>query len=80
MPSDDEDGPAPSPDDDSVATDNGTETTSEDEDMRTVYVQLPEWQFDKLSAVKEEHGRTWKGLLIDGYRFNVGERFSKDDE
>lgn len=53
------------------ATDGGpSDTDEDDEDTRSILVELPEWQFHRLRNSKEKHGRTWKGLLIDGRRYN----------
>lgn len=54
-----------------AATDGGSSDSDEDgEDTRSILVELPSWQFKKLRNAKEKHGRTWKGLLIDGRRYN----------
>lgn len=66
MSRDDRDGTTPTP-----ATDGGpSDSDEDDEDTRSILVELPSWQFRKLRSAKERHGRTWKGLLIDGRRYN----------
>lgn len=70
------DGGSPDPDGDGDEEDEDED--EDEEETRSILVELPAWQFRKLRRSKEKHGRTWKGLLIDGRRYN--ECKNNDDE
>lgn len=57
--------PRPTP----TEIDGDAETADLDnEEIRSILIELPDAEFSKLSSMKNKYGFTWKGMLFRAYR------------